>query len=125
VHATRSPATRAWLEEKYGVKTQEPGEWVQAITIVYDGVDKLVLEGDRRVFVNEPASGQKLEIGYFKDKTTVGSAFVCRPKLPMFCVHSRPPRATGTLALTERTGDSLAHAYAAHVRMHVHMRMCE
>jgi hypothetical protein len=68
----RSPATRAWLEAQYGVKTKEPGEWVQPITMVDDGVDQLVLEGNRRVFVNEPASGQKLEIGYFKDQTTVG-----------------------------------------------------
>ena len=26
----------------------------------------------RRVYVNEPSTGQKLEIGYFKDHTTVG-----------------------------------------------------
>lgn len=43
-----------------------------------------MLEGDRRVFVNEPASGQKLELGYFKDKTTVGEL---RHKLRMLLLH--------------------------------------
>lgn len=80
----RRPETRAWLEATYGVKTPEPGQWVQTLTFVGGGVDRYVLEGDRRVFVNEPASGQKLEVGYFKDQTTVGEL---RHKLKMLLVH--------------------------------------
>jgi hypothetical protein len=81
---THSPETRAWLEATYGVQTPEPGQWLQTLTFVEDGVDNFVLEGDRRVFVNEPASGQKLEVGYFKDKTTVGEL---RHKLRMLLLH--------------------------------------
>lgn len=129
-HATRSPATRAWLEARYGVKTQEPGEWVQPITLVYDGVDKLVLEGDRRVLVNEPASGQKLEIGYFKDKTTVGITSCTARNSPCFaCIaghrallaRSRSHRGQALLDTQART-----RAYiCAYVHMHARMRICE
>jgi hypothetical protein len=40
--------------------------------------------GHRRAYVNEPSSGQKLEIGYFKDKTTVGDL---REKIRMLLRH--------------------------------------
>lgn len=90
------------MEATHGIKTPEPGQWVQTLTFVEGGVDGYVLEGDRRVFVNEPATGQKLEIGYFKDQTTVGEL---RHKLRMLLVHrGRAKLANGCGFETESDG---------------------
>jgi hypothetical protein len=93
---------------------------VQPITLVYDGVDKLVLEGDRRVLVNEPASGQKLEIGYFKDKTTVGSASCTARNSPWFaCIAGH--RALPARSRSQR-GQALLDTQAD-THSHIHMRL--
>jgi hypothetical protein len=47
----------------------------------------------RRVYVNEPRSGQKLEIGYFKDETTVGEL---RNKLRTLLQRGRAKYANGS-----------------------------
>ena len=65
------PTTRAWLAAQYGVTTREPGMWTQTLTFVDDGVDAVVKGGDRRLYVHDPSSGQKMELGY-SDNTTVG-----------------------------------------------------
>ena len=45
--------------------------WTQTLTFVDDGVDAVVKGGDRRLYVHDPSSGQKMELGY-SDNTTVG-----------------------------------------------------